>query len=122
MGTVLVVGATGLGAGIADAFASNDAGRCPMLVGASLAMVPAVWVLIGVAVAIFGLVPRAMGVAWGALGACFLVSYLGPLLSVPEWVMDLSPYNHVPLLPAAGAHAGPLLALTAVAAALHPSA
>jgi ABC-2 type transport system permease protein len=117
-GTVLVVGATGLGAGIADAIASNDAGRLPELVGASLAMVPAVWVLIGVAVAIFGLLPRAMGVAWGALGACFLVSYLGPLLSLPEWLMDLSPYNHVPLLPAADASAGPLLALTAVAAAL----
>ena len=118
VGTVLVVGATGLGAGIADAFASDDAGRLPELVGASLAMVPAVWVLIGVAVAIFGLLPRAMGAAWGALGACFLVSYLGPLLSLPEWVMDLSPYNHVPLLPAADASAGPLLALTAVAAAL----
>jgi ABC-2 type transport system permease protein len=117
-GTVLVVGATGLGAGIADAFASNDAGRLPVLVGASLAMVPAVWVLIGIAVAIFGLLPRAMGAAWGALGACFLVSYLGPLLALPEWVMDLSPYNHVPLLPAADASAGPLLALTAVAAAL----
>lgn len=117
-GTVLVVGATGLGTGIADAFASDDAGRVPELLAASLAMVPAVWVLIGVAVAIFGLLPRAMGIAWGALGACFLVSYLGPLLSLPEWVMDISPYNHVPLLPAAEASVGPLLALTAVAAAL----
>jgi ABC-2 type transport system permease protein len=117
-GTVLVLGATGLGAGIADAFASDDAGRAPELLGAALAMVPAVWVLIGVAVAVFGLLPRAMGVAWGALGACFLLAYLGPLLSLPDWVMDISPFRHVPLLPAEDARAGPLLALTGVAAAL----
>jgi ABC-2 type transport system permease protein len=80
--------------------------------------VPAVWVLIGAAVALFGLLPRAMSVAWGALGVCFLVSYLGPLLSLPDWVMDLSPYSHVPLLPAEDFSPGPLLALTAVAAAL----
>jgi ABC-2 type transport system permease protein len=117
-GAVLVVGATGLGAGIADAFASNDAGRVPELLWASLATVPAVWVLIGVAVALFGLLPRAMGIAWGALGACFLVAYLGPLLSLPDWVMDLSPFSHLPLLPAEDAGAGPLLVLTAVAAGL----
>jgi polyether ionophore transport system permease protein len=117
-GTILVVGATGLGAGIADAFSSDDAGRLPELLGAALATVPAVWVLIGAAVALFGLLPRAMSVAWGVLGACFLASYLGPLLSLPDWVMDLSPYSHVPLLPAEAFSPGPLLALTAIAAAL----
>jgi ABC-2 type transport system permease protein len=117
-GTILVVGATGLGAGIADAFASDDAGRVPELLAAALAQVPAVWVVIGVAVALFGLLPRATAFAWGVLGACFLVAYLGPLLSLPDWVMDISPYSHVPLLPADDASAGPLLALTAVAAAL----
>jgi ABC-2 type transport system permease protein len=117
-GTILVIGATGLGAGIADAFASDDAGRVLELLGAALAMVPAVWVMIGVAVAVFGLLPRAMAVAWGALGACFLVSYLGPLLSLPDWLMGLSPFSHVPLVPAEEPSAGPLLALTAVAAAL----
>lgn len=90
----------------------------PELLWASLATVPAVWVLIGVAVALFGLLPRAMGIAWGALGACFLVAYLGPLLSLPDWVMDLSPFSHLPLLPAEDAGAGPLLVLTAVAAGL----
>jgi ABC-2 type transport system permease protein len=117
-GTILVVGATGLGAGLADAVSSDDAGRLPELLGAALATVPAVWVLTALAVALFGLMPRAVNVAWGALGACFLVSYLGPLLSLPDWVMDLSPYSHIPLLPAEDFSAGPLIALTAIAAAL----
>jgi ABC-2 type transport system permease protein len=77
-----------------------------------------VWVLIGVALALFGLVPRAAAAAWGFLGGCFLLLYLGPLLSLPGWVMDLSPYSHVPLLPAADLAVAPLLALTAIAAAL----
>jgi ABC-2 type transport system permease protein len=81
-------------------------------------MVPAVWVLIGVAVALFGLLPRGMTAAWGALAACFLLAYLGPLLSLPDWIMDISPFNHVPLLPAEDASPGPLLALSAAALTL----
>ena len=117
-GTVLVLGASGLGAGIADAIASGDAGRLPLLLGSSLALAPAVWVLAGAAVALFGFVPRAAAAAWGVLGACFLLAYLGPLLSLPDWVMDLSPFTHVPLLPAADLSVAPLAVLTAVAFAL----
>jgi ABC-2 type transport system permease protein len=117
-GTVVVLGATGLGTGVAEALASNDAGRLPELFGSSLALAPAVWVLVGAAVALYGLVPRAISVAWGLLGACFLVGILGPLLSLPDWVMDISPFSHVPLLPAAELTVTPLIVLTAVAAAL----
>lgn len=117
-GTVVVVGATGLGTGAADAINSNDAGRLPELVGSSLAFVPAVWVLIGAAVALYGLVPRAAPAAWGLLGGAWLVGLLGPLLSLPDWVMDLSPFTHVPLVPAADLEVAPLIVLTAIAAAL----
>jgi ABC-2 type transport system permease protein len=117
-GSVVVLGANGLGAGIADAINSDDAGRVPELLAAGLAPVPAVWVLVGAAVALFGLVPRAAAAAWGLLGGCFLLSLLGPLLGLPDWVLDISPFAHVPELPAADFSAPPLLALTAVAAAL----
>jgi ABC-2 type transport system permease protein len=117
-GTVLILAASGLGAGIADAANSGDVGRLPTLIGSSMALAPAVWVLIGVAVALFGLLPRAAAAAWGFLAACYLAAFLGPLLGLPDWVMDLSPFTHVPLLPAAGFDIVPLLALTAVAAAL----
>ncbi len=118
VGTVLILAACGLGAGIADAISTDDAGRVLVLLGSAVALAPAVWVLVGVAVALFGVVPRAAPAAWGVLGACFLLLYLGPLLSLPEWVRDLSPYSHIPLLPAADLTVAPLLALTAIAAAL----
>jgi ABC-2 type transport system permease protein len=117
-GSVVVLGANGLGAGIADAINSDDASRLPELLAAGLAPVPAVWVLVGATVALFGLVPRAAAAAWGVLGACFALSLLGPLLGLPDWVLDLSPFQHVPQLPAADFSAAPLLALSAVAAAL----
>ena len=116
-GTVVILAASGLGAGIADAANTGDLGRLPLLVGSSVALAPAVWVLAGVAVALFGLLPSAAAVAWGALAACYLVAFLGPLLGLPDWVMDISPFTHVPLLPAADFDLVPLLGMTAVALA-----
>jgi ABC-2 type transport system permease protein len=118
VGSVLILAALGVGAGVADAIASDDAGRLPLLLGSAVALAPAVWVLAGAALALVGLVPRAAPAAWGVLGACFLVLYLGPLLSLPDWVMDVSPFTHVPLLPAAAFDVVPLLVLTGVAAVL----
>ena len=74
--------------------------------------------VVGATVALFGLVPRAAAAAWGVLGACVLLSVLGPLLGLPDWVLGLSPFDHVPQLPADDFSAAPLLALCAVAAAL----
>ena len=117
-GTVIVLAANGLGAGLADAINSDDAGQLPRLLAAALAPVPAVWVVVGAAVALFGLAPRAVTAAWGVLGACVLLTVLGPLLGLPGWVLDLSPFEHVPQLPAADFTAGPLAWLCAVAAGL----
>lgn len=113
-GTAVVLAATGLGAGIG----MQDLGEVPRLMGAALVQLPAAWVLGAIAAALFGLAPQALKLTWAALGACYLLWFLGPLLSLPQFVIDLSPYEHVPQLPAASFAAGPLLALIAVAAAL----
>ena len=117
-GSLLVLAANGLGAGLADAINSHDASHLPRLLLAAVVPAPAVWVVIGATVALFGFVPRAAAGGWGVLGACVLVSILGPLLGLPDWVLDLSPFQHVPQLPAAEFAAGPLLVLCAVAAVL----
>jgi ABC-2 type transport system permease protein len=117
-GSVIVLGANGLGAGLADAINSDDAGQLPRLLAAGLAPLPAVWVVIAAAVALFGLAPRAVAAAWGVLGACVLLTVLGPLLDLPRWVLDLSPFEHVPQLPGGDLRAAPLIGLCAAAAAL----
>ncbi|MGH2941862.1 MAG: ABC transporter permease, partial [Solirubrobacteraceae bacterium] len=117
-GSAVVLAALGFGAGLAYAVASHDAGQVPRLIGAALVQLPAVWVLGAIVVAAFGLVPRAVALGWAALGACALLWLVGPLLDAPGWLLDLSPYEHVPAVPAATLAAGPLLALTAGAIAL----
>ncbi len=118
VGSVVVLVAGGLGAGVTYGLASHDMGQVPVLVGAAIAYAPALWLLIGVALALFGLVPRAVGVAWGVFGACLLVGILGEVLGLPGWVADLSPFEQIPQMPANGFDIAPVLAVTAIAAAL----
>jgi ABC-2 type transport system permease protein len=88
------------------------------LLGAALVQLPAVWVLAGIAVALFGLVPRLAAAAWGALVAFLLLTEFGSFLNLSRWVTDLSPFSHVPKLPGGTFTATPLLWLTAIAVAL----
>jgi ABC-2 type transport system permease protein len=118
IGSALVIFAAGLGLGVAYGIAIEDAGQVPRLTGAALAYLPALWVVVAIAFALFGLVPRATPVAWGALAVFLVIGFLGQLLRLPEWAMDLSPFQHVPSLPAEGFSALPLVVLTAVAAGL----
>ena len=117
-GSGVVLLASGLGAGIAYALGSHDAAQIPRLAGAALAELPAVWVLGGVAGALFGALPRAVSAVWAALGACVLIWLLGPLLHVPPWILDVSPFQHLPAEPAVAFDLAPALGLIAVAAAL----
>jgi len=117
-GSAVVLLAAGTGMGIAHAIGSGDGGALPRLAGAALAQLPAVWVLGALAVVLFGLVPRAIAIAWGALGACALLWFVGPLLDAPRWLLDASPFEHVPAVPAAELAAGPLVGLVALTAAL----
>ncbi|MGQ4717033.1 ABC transporter permease [Streptomyces anulatus] len=116
-GTALLALA-GLGFGLAGAASAGDGGLVLDLVGAAVAYAPALWVTVGVAVLLFGWFPRAGAVAWIVPVYAFLVGYLGPILQLPDWMKNLSPFGHVPQLPAAGMNWPPLLALTAVAAGL----
>lgn len=113
-----VLVAAGLGFGVAGALTTEDTGMVASLVGASLAYVPALWVTAGIGVALFGLAPRAAPLVWIVPLYAFVVGYLGEILQFPEWMNSLSPFGHVPQLPADDPAAVPLLALTGVAAGL----
>ncbi|MGH3443231.1 MAG: ABC transporter permease, partial [Nitriliruptorales bacterium] len=79
---------------------------------------PAALVLGGIAAALFGLAPRATGVAWGALVAFLLLGQVGRVLQLDQWLLNLSPFTHTPRLPGVEVTAAPLLWLLAVAGAL----
>lgn len=114
----LVLLLAGLGMGLAGAASTGDAVLVPELIGAALAYAPALWVTAGVATVLFGWSPRASAAAWAVPAYAFVVGYLGQILRFPGWMNNLSPFGHVPRLPAADMEWTPLLVLTAVAAGL----
>ncbi|MFJ9577524.1 ABC transporter permease [Streptomyces sp. NPDC101191] len=94
-------------------------GRDPLpILGASLAQLPAVWTLAGLAVLLWGAFPKAAAGAWGVAGACLGLGWIGPALGLPQAVLNLSPFGHLPKLPGQEMAWTPVLALTALAAAL----
>ena len=87
------------------------------LTGAALVFVPAIGVVAAVVVLAFGAVPAwSAGLSWGVLAVCLIFGFLGSLLGLPQAVRDLSPFTHVPALPAAEVTAAPLVWLAAIAA------
>lgn len=117
-GTVVVLAAAGAGTGLAYGVAVSDIGQVVRLAAVALAYAPAVWVLVGLTVFVFGVAPRATAVVWAALTFCAFVGILGQVLDLPTWVEDLSPFQHVPHVPAVSLDVVPLLVLTAVAGVL----
>jgi ABC-2 type transport system permease protein len=87
-------------------------------IGAMVVQIPATLVLGGLAVALFGWLPRFCSLAWAALLIALLLGQLGQLLQLPQWLMDLSPYSHIPLVPTEDVRWTPLIVLTLIAAAL----
>ncbi|HEV7649543.1 MAG TPA: ABC transporter permease [Actinophytocola sp.] len=117
-GTTLLMAVVGLFAGFAHGAATGDYGQIGRVVVAALAQLPAVWVLTGITVAVFGLAPGLIMAGWGALVVFLVLGQLGSVLGLPQWLMDLSPFTHSPKLPGGELSATPLVMLAVVAAAL----
>jgi ABC-2 type transport system permease protein len=119
LGTVLILAVAGVAMGIGYGLQVGDvSGQLPRVLGAALVYVPAAWVLGGVAMALVGLAPDAVGSSWAVLGACLLFSLVGEFLELPGWLLDLSPFTHTPMVPVADPAVMPLAVLGAVALAL----
>ncbi|MEQ1702556.1 MAG: ABC transporter permease, partial [Ilumatobacteraceae bacterium] len=95
-GTVVVMAVTGVAMGVGFATASNDPVQIPRLLLAALAMVPAMWVMAGVTVALYAVAARWAPAAWAVFAFAVIVGLLGSLLDLPSWSRDLSPFQHVP--------------------------
>jgi polyether ionophore transport system permease protein len=115
VGTALLAFVCGLAMGAAAALVLGDAGRVAELTAAGLVMAPATWVLAGATVLLYGWRPRWALAAWAFVAWAFVAAMFGTLLELPQWLLDLSPYQHVPALPAAPMAWLPLVVLTVIA-------
>lgn len=117
-GSGVAVLLAGLVAGLSYGVAAHDVtGKLPAVVGAAAVQLPAVWLLAGVTVVLFGLVPRFTPAVWSVLVGFIAVYLLGSLSGFPQWVLNFEPFAHVPRV-GRDFTATPLLCLLAIDATL----
>jgi ABC-2 type transport system permease protein len=89
------------------------------LLMASMVYMPAIWVMIGAAFFLIGLLPRATSAIWGYFGFSFFASFIGRIPGLlPEWLGKLTPFGYIPQLPTDSVNYSTLAILTIVAAVL----
>jgi len=107
-----------VGTGLGAAASIGDSGLVPELLVAGLVVSPAVTAVGAFAFALYAFLPRWSLLAWIAVVVVVVVGLLGPVLNLPQWVMDVSPFEHVPSMPAESFSALPIVMLTLATAVL----
>ena len=116
-GSVAIVMATGSALAVTYAVTVADPAEILRLSAAAAVTIPAVLVILGYTTALVGLVARRSPIAWVVLGAIGVIAILGEVLRLPGWIRGISPFHHLPAVPAEAIDVAPLAALTAVALA-----
>lgn len=120
VGTAAILLTAGLSGGVVYGFMTGAwADGMADLTAAAAVQIPAALALAGFVVAVFGLLPRWAGpITWFALAAALVMGQLGKLFELPQWLLDVSPFTHVPLVPAEPFAATPVVWLSVAALAL----
>ena len=90
-------------AGLASAFSAVGAGDSSSMIGASFAaasaQLPVALVYLGVLSLVFVVVPNwSIVIAWAALGLGAFIGIFGAFVGIPDWVHQLSPFTHSPVV------------------------
>jgi len=117
-GTTALALTAGFAAGIARAVQTGRALDALDIVGGAVVQLPAIWVVVGIVAAAFGIGARFAVAGWVALVLFLLLGEFGPLFRLPRRIIDLSPFAHVPKLPGSAFAATPIVTLLGAAVVL----
>jgi ABC-2 type transport system permease protein len=82
---------------------------------AGLNVVPVALLVLGIGIGLFGLLPRvAVPLTYGLVVGAFALDFVGGLLELPTWVLDLSPFRHLASVPAVDMDLGAALVMLLV--------
>ncbi|UOE43770.1 ABC transporter permease [Agromyces larvae] len=95
---VVVLGASAA-AGLVGAVNASDAeALVPNVLEAALAQLPACLVFLGLTLLVFAYLPQAtVPLGWALVGLGAILGLCGPILGLPDWIVDLSPFAHSPV-------------------------
>jgi ABC-2 type transport system permease protein len=100
LGTAALVLAAGFAAGVAlgmrDGRGLSEGGRLAVAAAASL---PAVWLVVALTLVLYAWRSDFAVAGWGLLVGSLVLVELGAMLRLDQWLMDISPFTHVPHLP-----------------------
>lgn len=100
-GSTIVMSVTGAAIGAGFATVTGEVGQIPRMLAAAWVMVPPILVVAAIAAALFGLLPKWSLVAWSLVVFVAVAGLLQGVLDLPQWALDLSPFEHAPALPGA---------------------
>jgi ABC-2 type transport system permease protein len=110
LGSAVAILIAGMITGLTYGAAAGDiGGKLPTVLGTAVVQLPAVWLMVAITTAMFGLLPRFTPVAWGVLVAFIAIYLLGSLANSPQWLLDLEPFTHTPRVGSGDFTATPLL-------------
>ncbi|MDY7102968.1 MAG: hypothetical protein S0880_17440 [Actinomycetota bacterium] len=118
-GSAAILAVSGVAAGLIHGWRADDLSWAGELAVANLAQLPGAWVVAGLTVLLHGAAPRVASViAWSGFGVVAVVTMLAEPLQLPGSLLSVSPFVHLPGVPAAEPTAGAPVALVTVATAL----
>ena len=99
-GSAAVLAAAAIGLGGTYAITTGDALDTLRVLRASSGLPPAVWVVVAAAMAVYGGAPRWSTGLWAFFTACTVIALFGDAFEIPQWIQDVSPFEHPGLAPA----------------------
>lgn len=117
-GCFVVLLSAGLGLSVGFSLATGNDDRMGSYLLGALSYLAPVLVLAAFTQLLCGILPRWAILAWTGLVIAVVVMFFGPLLKLPGWVQDFSPYHHVALVPAQRFATTPFVVLLLIAAVL----
>jgi ABC-2 type transport system permease protein len=118
LGSLVVLALAGFGMGLGYAMSTGDNAAILRIGLPSLAYVAPVLVLSAIARLLYGLSPRLLVAAWAPLVFAVVVLMFGEAMRFPEWLRDISPFQHLALAPAEDFRLVPVVGVGLVAAAI----
>ena len=117
-GSAAAMASIALGLGGTAAVATRDPALLGRVALAGLVHLPVMWLTVGFTLALVGRLPNLSTAGWAIVAFGIVIAMFGGVLQLPGWVMDVSPFEHVPLFPAESVTVTPLVVLVVAAVTL----
>lgn len=116
LGAIALLVVAGVATGLGAAAVTGDVGYLGSATAAQVVYAPAVLLVLAVATLLHGVAPSWVALTWALVGYGLLAGVFGTLLGLPEWAVNLSPFEQTSRLPLEDLVVAPLVVMSGLAA------